>query len=216
MLVLDNASGEVLAWVGSSGSLSGAAEVDGVLALRQPAPRSNPFCTRRLLSRARLTAASLVEDSPAQIATPGGLYIPQNYDRQFKGWVSVRTALAASLNVPAVRTLVMVSPDAFSPATAGAGPAAARERGYYGYSLALGSAERRCCHLTNAYRALANGGRHSPVAPLLRAERPARPAFTRAVDEGAAWIVGDILADPWPVRAPSAPTACSPPAPGRP
>ena len=41
------------------------------------------------------------------------LYIPQNHDRQFKGWVSVRTALGASLNVPAVRTLVMVSPDAF-------------------------------------------------------------------------------------------------------
>ena len=39
--------------------------------------------------------------------------MPQNYDRRFKGWVSARTALASSLNVPAVRTLVMVTPDAF-------------------------------------------------------------------------------------------------------
>ena len=95
VLVLDNASGEVLAWVGSSGALSGAAEVDGVLALRQPGSTLKPFLYAQALAERRLTAASLVEDSPAQIATPGGLYIPQNYDRQFKGWVSVRTALAA-------------------------------------------------------------------------------------------------------------------------
>jgi penicillin-binding protein 1C len=196
VLVLDNASGEVLAWVGSSGALSGAAEVDGVLALRQPGSTLKPFLYAQALAERRLTAASLVEDSPAQIATPGGLYIPQNYDRQFKGWVSVRTALAASLNVPAVRTLVMVSPDAFYRQLQALGLPLRESAGYYGYSLALGSAELPLLPLTNAYRALANGGRHSPVAPLLRAERPVRPAFTRAVDEGAAWIVGDILADP--------------------
>ena len=196
VLVLDNASGEVLAWVGSSGALSGAAEVDGVLALRQPGSTLKPFLYAQAIEQRRLTAASLVEDSPAQIATPGGLYIPQNYDRQFKGWVSVRTALAASLNVPAVRTLVMVSPDAFFRQLQALGLALRESAGYYGYSLALGSSETPLLQLTNAYRALANGGRHSPVAPLLRAERPARPAFTKAVDEGAAWIVGDILADP--------------------
>ncbi|MBI3103176.1 MAG: penicillin-binding protein 1C [Burkholderiales bacterium] len=196
VLVLDNASGEVLAWVGSSGALSGAAEVDGVLALRQPGSTLKPFLYAQALAERRLTAASLVEDSPAQIATPGGLYIPQNYDRQFKGWVSVRTALAASLNVPAVRTLLMVSPDAFYRQLQALGLPLRESAGYYGYSLALGSSETPLLQLTNAYRALANGGRHSPVAPLLRAERPARPAFTRAVDEGAAWVVGDILADP--------------------
>ena len=113
VLVLDNATGAVLAWVGSSGQLSQASEVDAVLALRQPGSTLKPFLYGQAIAERRLTAASLVEDSPAQITTSSGLYIPQNYDRQFKGWVSVRTALAASLNVPAVRTLVMVTPDAF-------------------------------------------------------------------------------------------------------
>lgn len=192
VLVLDNATGEVLAWVGSSGSLSQAAEVDGVLAPRQPGSTLKPFLYGEAIAERRLTAASLIEDSPAQIATAGGLYIPQNYDRQFKGWVSARTALAASLNVPAVRTLVMVSPDAFFTQLRRLGMPLRESGGYYGYSLALGSPEVPLLHLTNAFRALANGGRASPVAYV----PTPRPAFTQAIDAGAAFIVGDILADP--------------------
>ncbi|MDU7587240.1 MAG: transglycosylase domain-containing protein, partial [Acidovorax sp.] len=164
LVVLDNATGEVLAWVGSSGPLSQAAEVDGVLALRQPGSTLKPFLYAQAIAQRRLTAASLVHDSPAHIATAGGLYIPQNYDRQFKGWVSARTALAASLNVPAVRTLVMVTPDAFFEQLRRLGLPLPESGGYYGYSLALGSSEVPLLHLTNAYRALANGGRLSPVA----------------------------------------------------
>lgn len=200
IVVLDNATGQVLAWVGSSGALSQAAEVDGVLALRQPGSTLKPFLYGQALAERRLTAASLVEDSPAHIATTSGLYIPQNYDRQFKGWVSVRTALAASLNVPAVRTLVMVSPDAFFRQLQALGLGLRESGGYFGYSLALGSSEVQLLHLTNAFRALANGGRYSPVAPaLLPARSPVRAApvaFTRALEEGAAFIVGDILSDP--------------------
>ena len=192
VLVLDNATGEVLAWVGSSGTLSQAAEVDGVQALRQPGSTLKPFLYGQALAERRLTAASLIEDSPAQIATPNGLYIPQNYDRRFKGWVSARTALAASLNVPAVRTLVMVSPDAFFAQLRRLGLPLRESGGYFGYSLALGSAEVALLNLTNAYRALANGGRYSPVA---YAPTP-KPAFTQVLDAGAAFIVGDILADP--------------------
>jgi penicillin-binding protein 1C len=191
LVVLDNATGEVLAWVGSSGALSQAAEVDGVLAARQPGSTLKPFLYAQAIQQRRLTAASLIEDSPAQISTAGGLYIPQNYDRQFKGWVSVRTALAASLNVPAVRTLVMVSPDAFFAQLRRLGMPLQESGGYYGYSLALGSAEVPLLHLTNAYRALANGGKASPVA-LAATPRPQR---TRALDAGAAFIVGDILSD---------------------
>ena len=192
VVVLDNASGEVLAWVGSSGELSQAAEVDGVLARRQPGSTLKPFLYAQAIAQRRLTAASLVHDSPAQIATASGLYIPQNYDRQFKGWVSVRTALAASLNVPAVRTLVMVSPDAFFAQLRQLGLPLAESGGYYGYSLALGSSEVQLLHLANAYRALANGGRASPVAYA----PGATPTFTPALDARAAYLVGDILSDP--------------------
>lgn len=192
-VVLDNASGAVLAWVGSSGAHSRAAEVDAVLAPRQPGSTLKPLLYAQAIAERRLTAASLLEDSPAQIATPGGLYIPQNYDRHFKGLVSARTALAASLNVPAVRTLVMVSPDAFARRLQATGLALRESGDYYGYSLALGSAEVNLLALTNAYRMLANGGRYTPTRLLPEAAaEPPRPVL----DAGAAFIVGDILSDP--------------------
>ncbi|WP_424953490.1 penicillin-binding protein 1C [Comamonas terrigena] len=191
VVVLDNASGEVLAWVGSSGSLSQAQEVDGVLARRQPGSTLKPFLYAQAIAEKRLTAASLIEDSAAQIRTANGLYIPQNYDRSFKGWVSARTALGASLNVPAVRTLVMVTPDAFFEQLQALGLRLPESGGYYGYSLALGSSEVTLLDLTNAYRALANQGLYTPVAW----GSAARPAALRAVEAGAAFVVGDMLAD---------------------
>ena len=195
LVVLDNATGEVLAWVGSSGDLSGAAEVDGVTALRQPGSTLKPFLYAQAIAERRITAASLLDDSGTQIQTSDGLYIPQNYDHQFKGWVSARTALAASLNVPAVRVLAMVSPDAFHQQLRAVGLPLKESGDFYGYSLALGSAEVSLLNLTNAYRALANGGRTSPTTLTVRP--PPSPAnVPAAIDPRAAFIVGDILSDP--------------------
>ena len=194
VLVLDNASGAVLAWVGSSGALSRARRVDAVLAARQPGSTLKPLLYAQAIAERRLTAASLLHDSPAQIGVAGGLYMPQNYDRHFKGYVSVRTALAASLNVPAVRTLVMVSPEAFVRQLRAAGIALPRDGGYYGYSLALGSSEVTLLQLTNAYRTLANGGHWSPTH-FLQNDRDATEPARQAVDARAAFIVGDILSD---------------------
>ena len=193
IVVLDNTSGEVLAWVGSSGEgISNAADVDGVTALRQPGSTLKPFLYAQAIAQKRITAASLLEDSGTQIQTTGGLYIPQNYDHQFKGWVSARTALGASLNVPAVRTLVMVSPDAFHKQLVRLGLPLRESGDYYGYSLALGSAEVSLLNLTNAYRALANGGRASATTLALGS----KPTWQAALDPRAAFIVGDILSDP--------------------
>ena len=199
LVVLDNRSAQVLAWVGSSGELSRAAEVDGVTALRQPGSTLKPFLYAQALAERRITAASLLDDSGTQIQTTGGLYIPQNYDHQFKGWVSARTALGASLNVPSVRTLALVSPDAFHKQLVKLGLPLKESGDYYGYSLALGSAEVSLLNLTNAYRTLANGGRASPVRvslqPQATGRRPSAEA-TQALDPRAAFIVGDILSDP--------------------
>jgi penicillin-binding protein 1C len=195
VLVLDNASGAVLAWVGSSGPLSRASEVDGVTALRQAGSTLKPFLYAQALAERRLTAASLLDDSPAHIPTASGLYIPQNYDHHFKGWVSLRTALGASLNVPAVRTLVMVSPEAFHRQLMLAGLPLKEGGGYYGHSLALGSADVPLLGLANAYRTLANGGRSSEVRWTATAKRAPATAM-QAIDAGAAFIVADVLADP--------------------
>ena len=176
VVVLDNASGDVLAWVGSSGSLSRAAQVDGVMARRQPGSALKPFLYAQALAEHRLTAASLLDDSPAQLPTASGLYMPQNYDHRYQGWVSVRTALGSSLNIPAVRTLVMVSPDAFHRQLQRLGMRFPEGSGYYGYSLALGSAEVSLLQLANAYRALANGGQLCPVHLLPKAHRRGAPS----------------------------------------
>ncbi len=192
IVVLDNATGAVLAWVGSSGELGRAGEVDFVTALRQPGSTLKPFLYAQAIAERRLTAASLLEDAPTHIQTAGGLYIPQNYDHQFKGWVSVRTALGSSLNVPAVRALVMVSPDAFAKQLGALGLPLKEAGDFYGYSLALGSAEVSLLNLTNAYRSLANGGRVSPTFLTGRLEAV---STTQAIDPRAAFIVSDILSD---------------------
>jgi len=200
-VVLDNRTGEILAWVGSSGTLSQASEVDGVTALRQPGSTLKPFLYAQAIAEKRITAASLIEDSSAHIPTQNGLYIPQNYDRRFKGWVSARTALASSLNVPAVRTLVMVTPDAFFEQLKKLGLPLRESGGYYGFSLALGSSEVALLNLTNAYRALGNSGQYRPVSwALPQAESRKAGGKTgddavQALDARAAFIVGDILSD---------------------
>ena len=164
LLAIDNASGEVLAWVGSSGALSAAPEVDGVTALRQAGSTLKPFLYALAFERRDLTAASLLDDSPLAVTTGNGLYVPQNYSAEYRGWVSARMALGGSLNVPAVRTLVRIGPDALRDRLYEFGFKSLSENGdYYGFSLALGSADISLLMLANAYRTLANGGRWSPL-----------------------------------------------------
>src|SRR5690606_14807310 len=139
------------------------------------------------IEQERLTAVSLLNDRPLNLPTGNGLYIPQNYDRHFSGWVSVRTALASSLNIPAVRTLLMVTPDAFARRLLRLGLPLDRSGDFYGYSLALGSADVTLLSLTNAYRALANHGQYSPPSFTVQA---VAPMVKRAIQPGAAWIVG--------------------------
>jgi len=125
--------------------------------------------------------------------TPAGLYVPQNYDREFKGAVSLRTALASSLNIPAVRTLILTGIDAFHSRLKSLSYTSLTESaGFYGYSLALGSAEVSLIEQVNAYRTLANGGKWS--APRFRIQDSSdKPK--KIMQPEAAFIVADILAD---------------------
>jgi penicillin-binding protein 1C len=194
VVVLDNASGDVLAYVGGVGLGSTAAAVDGANAYRQAGSTLKPFLYAQVIEHGWLTPASILDDSPVQLDTASGLYVPQNYDRQFKGPVSVRTALAASLNVPAVRTLLVGGVEAFRDRLWDTGYKGLVEDGqYYGFSLALGSAEVTLLEQANAYRSFANGGRFAPFR--LRATDPAGD-FRPVVSAQAAWIVSDIMADP--------------------
>lgn len=193
VVVLDNASGEVLAYVGGVGLKSTAAQVDGANARRQAGSTLKPHLYAQVIEKGWLTAASILDDSPVQLDTASGLYVPKNYDRSFKGPVSVRQALAASLNVPAVRALVIDDVQAFRDQLWALGYHGLVEDGeYYGFSLALGSAEVSLVEQANAFRALANRGRWSPARFTPDAPRGEQ---RQIVGSAAAFIVGDILAD---------------------
>ena len=194
IVVLDNASGDVLAWIGASASTSAAPQVDYVTAPRQPGSTLNPFLYAQAMAEHRLTAASLLDDSSAAIPTHSGLYVPQNYDRHFRGWVSVRQALASSLNVPAVRTIGMVGVNRFADQLQRLGIQLLRTGDHYGYSLALGSAETGLLQLANAYRTLANGGRYGETR-MQPASNTAPSPGKQALDPRASFIIGHILSD---------------------
>jgi len=179
--------------VGNSGQSSSAHHVDGIRAVRQAGSTLKPFLYGLALERRLLTAASIVEDAPLQIATPTGLYIPENYGNDYLGPVSVRTALSSSLNTPAVRSLLLVGVEPFVERLKRIGFESIRqEPDYYGFSAALGSIDISLSELVNAYRTMANGGIWSEphLVPVTQKRKP------REVMSGdAAFIISHILAD---------------------
>ena len=194
VIVVDNATGDVLAYVGGIGGESTAPAVDGAAAYRQAGSTLKPFLYAQAIEKGYLTAASILDDSPVQLDTASGLYVPQNYDKAFKGPVSARMALANSLNVPAVRTLLLTGVDAFRDRLWDTGYRGLVEDGqYYGYSLALGSAEVTLLEQVAAFRSLALGGRWGPLRATADAKRE---PLRQVLGPQAAWIVSDLLADP--------------------
>jgi penicillin-binding protein 1C len=187
VLVLDNRSGQALAWVGSAGASASAAEVDAVLARRQPGSTIKPFVVALALQQRLITPASWLDDSPLQLSAGGALYQPRNYDERFRGPVRVREALASSLNVPAVRVGALLGPEALFDGLNRAGLKLTHSAGFHGHALALGSADVTLFDLAHAYRGLANAALNS---------KRLEPGSTAAFEPAAAWLVAHMLADP--------------------
>ncbi len=192
-LVVDNAGGEVLAYASLSAAESASPHSDGVQAPRQAGSTLKPFLYGLALENRLLTTASPLEDSPLSIATGAGEYAPQNYDQAHRGLVSLRTALAGSLNIPAVRTLQLTGLEPFAARLARFGFQGLTEAAdFYGYALALGSLDVKLEELVNAYRALANGGLFAPLRFL---PSDPEPAGRRAQSPETAFLIADILSD---------------------
>lgn len=200
-VVLDNASGEILTWVGSPDFWADTAgQVDMVNSRRQPGSALKPFLYALALDRGR-HAASIMADVPRTFETPAGPYRPRNYDRRFRGPVRLREALASSLNVPAVELAAELGPPALLQTLHRAGFTSLHQSAeYYGVGLALGNGDVTLLELANAYRALANLGEWSPVrfASMASTAAPAdrHAASSRVVSATAASVVLDILSDP--------------------
>ena len=193
VIVVENSTGEVWAYVGGAGDLSNAPDFDAIRAPRQPGSTLKPFLYALAVDQHLLTAASLIEDTPLELPEQRGIYRPLDYDRQFRGLVSMRTALASSLNVPAVRTTDMIGVESFADRLRLLGFSGLVEEGdYYGAALALGSADVTLWQLVNAYRTLANGGRYSDLRLTNDADTH---MWTQVYSPEASFIISDILSD---------------------
>lgn len=193
-IVIDNKSGQVLAYVGAiATSLN--PHVDGLQAYRQAGSSLKPFLYGKAFEMKTLNAASILLDEPTAISWNGDVYRPSNYDKHFYGPVTVREALASSLNVPAVKTVTIIGLHQAYQTLQDVGLTNLREPDYYGVSLALGAVEVRLEDLANAYRMLANGGEWSALS-YTRDQGKAPPTTRRVFPTGVAYILSSILSDP--------------------
>lgn len=192
LLVVENKTGDILAYVGSAGNESSAPYVDGIKAKRQAGSTLKPFLYATAIEKRILTPGSILNDSPLDIPTTLGIYKPENYENDFKGMVSVRTALASSLNIPAVRTLSLIGVDTFVQRLRELGFGHLETDDHYGFSIALGSADVSLYELVNAYRTLANKGVWSELR-LTFEKREKR--HKRIFSEGTVFLITGILSD---------------------
>lgn len=212
VLVVENATSEVLAYVGSPDYRDADAlgANDGVLALRQPGSALKPFLYAAAMSELGMTAATLLPDVPVTFPGAAEPYSPRNYDGRFHGPVRLRVALGSSLNVPAVVVAEQLGPARVLETLHGVGfsslTAAAT---HYGAALALGDGEVRLSELALAYSTLARGGVRVPLS-FVRVARGAdgepvpidRAPAVRVMDPAVATLVTHVLSDP-DARAPS-------------
>lgn len=193
-LVVDNHSGEVLAYVGSPDyfSLSDAGQNDGVQALRQPGSTLKPFLYQLALEKGVIRPNTVLADVPTHYALEGAkLYSPKDYS-DFQGPVRVRLALANSLNVPAVKVLEKVGVPTFLHRLHQLGfKQLDRSADYYGLGLTLGSGEVSLWELARAYVAIARNGQAIPLVTTFANPRPSAVVGTVPTWE----LVTDILSD---------------------
>ena len=194
-LVIDNPTGEVLAYLGSLDYFDDAylGRNDGVQALRQPGSTLKPFLYEYALESGAIEADTVLADVPTSYAIPDGeIYSPEDYSRRFSGPVTVRTALANSLNVPAVRVLSKVGVPAFLDRLHALGfEHLQRSPDYYGLGLTLGAGEVSLWDLAHAYVTLARNGSAIPLRTVRSSPLIASPIGNRVSWE----LVTNILAD---------------------
>ena len=201
-LLLDNRNGEVLAYVGSADYFDNenSGQYDGVRALRQPGSALKPFLYQQAMEEG-FHPATLISDIPTHYRMPSGLYSPKNYSETFHGPVRLREALANSLNVPAVRTLVKIGTDKFLKRLKEYQfDSLDKDAEYYGVGLALGGGEVSLYEITRAYLCLARMGKFQPVREITEINEVTQPPLpaARAISLPLfSYLVTDIMSDPF-------------------
>lgn len=209
LVALDPNSGEVLAMVGSpdyfDASIGGA--INMAISPRQPGSALKPILYAAAMDPTRphpWTAGTSILDVRTSFTTHDGQsYTPANYDSLEHGPVSVREALASSLNVPAVITLDHIGLDSLFNLASSMGIRTLQDPDRYDLSIALGGGEVSLVDLSDAYAVFANGGfRVEPFTILSIEDQKGNLVYSarprpkkRVLDERVAWLVSDILSD---------------------
>ncbi len=199
-------TGEILAMVGSHDYFD--TEHDGnvniVTSLRQPGS-SIKVVTYAAAMEKGMTAATLLSDTPISYPQVGGPpYAPVNYDGKFHGLVPLRSALANSYNIPAVKLLSQLGvPAMLEKARLMGVDSWQSDPSRYGLSLTLGGGEVTMLEMAKIYGTFANLGKRQDLLPILEVKdytgqiieqySPKNPV--EAIREDVAWIMNNILAD---------------------
>src|SRR6202030_2915793 len=207
ILAVDNASGEVLARVGSPDYFDHrrAGQVDMTRAVRSPGSTLKPFINGLAFEDGFVHPESLIDDRPIRF----GSYAPQDFDMTFQGTVPVRKALQLSLNVPAIALLDRVGASRLSSRLKQAGGSLVLpEDEGPGLAMGLGGVGITLQDLVQLYSGLARLGTTRPLREIAKANDDERDPL-RLMDQVAAWQVGNVLiGTPPPENAPHNRIAC--------
>jgi penicillin-binding protein 1C len=198
IVVLDNATSEWLAWEGSGNFASGdrGGSINGATSPRQPGSALKTF-TYALAFESGRTPATVLPDvaSTFPTAEEGVVYTPRNYDGRFRGPLLARSALAGSVNVPAVWLASEIGvPDLLRFLRRAGFTTFDRTGAHYGLGVTLGNAEVRLDEITAAYAAFARGGEWRAPRARFEPATPASDPVTLVSPRTAFWIA-DILSD---------------------
>lgn len=196
VVAIHNPTGEILALVSSSDwDDPRGGQINGALSPRSPGSTLKPFTYLLAMRDLQRTPASILADIPTTFRTQQGLDLPENYDRTCRGPVTLRMALACSLNLPALRELnalggpkpLLELLEELGVKTLGSIPEE------HGLGLTLGNAPVRLFELTQAYATMARLGQHIPPVMILG---PSRDEGQRMLDGMSCYQIADILSDP--------------------
>ncbi len=191
-LVLDNRTGEILAYVGSQDfSDTSQGQIDGIQAFGQPGSTMKPFLYALALDRG-MTPATVLPDIPMMFGSRE-IYTPENFNNRFNGPVRLRTALASSLNIPAVYVLEKLGTPLFIEKLKEAGFSSLEGReGELGTGVALGDGDVTLWELTSAFALFPRGG--ETLTPRWRKDESYQEG-RQIYSERSAALINDILTD---------------------
>lgn len=214
LVALNPSNGEILAMVGSrdyfAEDIDGAYNVATALPGRQPGSAFKPFVYAQAFANG-FTPDTVLFDVATQFSTfcpPNDLsneapcYAPQNYDEEYRGPITIRDALAQSINIPAVKTLYLVGIDKAIRLARSLGISTLGDSNQYGLTLVLGGGEVTLLDITSAYGVFANEGVRNPPRAIMRIEdregnvvKEYASSPERVLDQNVALMMSDVLSD---------------------